>query len=86
MPFLSIVDAAELIISIDNPPVNGTVIAMLFNSSNTFLDLRDPVKVINLPSGGTTLGRIPDLASGEYLPGSSLFQVGSLKSSFPAMR
>ena len=66
MPWLSNLEAAELIISIDNPPVNGTVIAMLFNSSNTFVDLRDPVKVITLPPGGTTFGRIPDLSSGEY--------------------
>jgi outer membrane protein len=66
MPWLSKAEAAELIISIDNPPVNGTVIAMLFNTSSTFVDLRDPVKVITLPSGGTAPGRIPDLARGEY--------------------
>ena len=59
-------EASELTISIDNPPSSGPVIAMLFNSSSTFVDLRDPVKVITLPSGGTTPGRIPDLASGEY--------------------
>jgi len=66
MPLLTVVEAAELIISIDNPPANGTVIAMLFNSSSTFVDLRDPVKVITLPSGGTSPGRIPGLDSGEY--------------------
>jgi len=66
MPLLTIAEAAELVISIDNPPINGTVIAMLFNSSNTFVDLRDPVIVFNLQSGGTTPGRILDLASGEY--------------------
>jgi outer membrane protein len=59
-------EAAELIISIDNPPDSGTVIAMLFNSSSTFVDLRDPVNVITLPSGGTIPGRIPELAGGEY--------------------
>lgn len=66
MPWLSNVEAAELIISIDNPPVNGTVIAMLFNSGSTFVDLRDPIKVITLPAEGSTPGRIPDLAGGEY--------------------
>ena len=66
MSWLKNGEAAELIISIDNPPDSGTVIAMLFNSSSTFVDLRDPVKVIKLPSGGTTSGRISDLASGEY--------------------
>lgn len=66
MSCLTNVEAAELFISIDNPPVNGTVIIMLFNSGSTFVDLRDPVNVIILPSGGTPPGRIPDLASGEY--------------------
>ena len=55
MPRLNNVEAAELIIGIDNPPSNGTVLAMLFNSSSTFVDLRDPVTVITLPSGGTPL-------------------------------
>lgn len=66
MSCLTNVEAAELIISIENPPVNGIVIVMLFNSDSTFVDLRDPVKVITLSSGGTTPGRIPDLARGEY--------------------
>jgi hypothetical protein len=66
MTLLASGEAAELTISIDNPPINGTVIAMLFNSRSTFVDLRDPVRVITLPSGGTSPGRIPDLASGEY--------------------
>jgi outer membrane protein len=59
-------EAAELAVSIENPPINGTVIAMLFNSSSTFVDLRDPVRVITLPAGGTAPGRINDLPSGEY--------------------
>ncbi|MHB8123185.1 MAG: MipA/OmpV family protein [Desulfuromonadaceae bacterium] len=66
MTLLTSGEAAELTISIDNPPINGTVIAMLFNSRSTFVDLRDPARVITLPSGGTSPGRIPDLASGEY--------------------
>jgi len=66
MPLLTTAEAAELVISIDNPPLNSTVIAMLFNSSNTFVDLRDPVIAITLPSGETAPLRIPDLASGEY--------------------
>ena len=66
MSWLTNGEAAELIISIDNPPGQGAVNAMLFNSGSTFVDLRDPVTVITLPAGGTTPGRIPDLASGEY--------------------
>lgn len=59
-------EAAELSISIENPPTNGTVIAMLFNSGSTFVDLRDPLRVVTLPSGGTSTGRITDLEGGEY--------------------
>jgi len=66
MPLLTSVDAADLTINIDNPPIEGKVMAMLFNSSGTFVDLRDPIRVISLPSGGTIPGRIEDLASGEY--------------------
>ncbi|WP_053549739.1 hypothetical protein [Desulfuromonas soudanensis] len=60
------VEAAELIIRVDTPPKNGAVIAMLFNSSSTFVDLRDPFKIITLSSGGATPGRITGLAAGEY--------------------
>lgn len=66
IPLLTRAEAAELIINIDNPPTNGRVIAMLFNSRDTFVDLRDPVIVINFPSDGTPSGRMRDLASGEY--------------------
>lgn len=66
LPWSSNAAAAELIISIDNPPNEGAVIAMLFNSSSTFVNLRDPFKIITLPSGGTAPGRITDLAAGEY--------------------
>jgi len=59
-------EAADLIIRVDNPPVNGTVVAMLFDSVSTFVDLRDPVKVLHLPPGGTTPGQIADLPKGEY--------------------
>jgi len=58
--------AAELVIHIDNPPTHGTVIALLFNSAGKFVDLRDPIKFVILPSGGTMPGRIADLPGGEY--------------------
>lgn len=58
--------AAELEIRISNPPANGTVIALLFNSAGTFVDLRDPVSTVALPSGGAQPGRISDLPAGEY--------------------
>jgi outer membrane protein len=58
--------AAELELRIDNPPTNGAVIGLLFNSAGTFVDLRDPVRVITLPSGGAVAGRIADLPAGDY--------------------
>ena len=58
--------AAELEIHVENPPIDGIVIAMLFDSSNTFVDLRDPVRVVTLTAGEKMSGRIADLAGGDY--------------------
>ncbi len=58
--------AAEVELRVANPATNGTVIALLFDSANTFVNLRDPVKTITLPSGGALPGRIADLPVGEY--------------------
>ena len=58
--------AAELEIRIENPPAMGDVIALLFNSPNTFVDLRDPMRTVVLPDRGTSPGHITDLPSGEY--------------------
>lgn len=66
MLLLARAEAAELVINIDNQPANGAVVAMLFNSSSTFVDLRDPAIVFILPSAGAAPGRIRDLPGGEY--------------------
>lgn len=58
--------AAEVQVRVDNPPTNGTVVVWLFNSADTFVDLRDPVRVVTLASGGARSGRIADLPGGEY--------------------
>ena len=58
--------AAELEIRIDNPPVNRTVIAALFDSADTFVGLRNPVRIVTLPDGGRTPGRLRDLPPGEF--------------------
>jgi outer membrane protein len=57
--------AAELTIGVVNPPATGAVVVLLFNSADTFVDLRDPVKTVTLPSGGNS-ARIPDLPAGDY--------------------
>ncbi|MCE9615779.1 MAG: MipA/OmpV family protein [Lentisphaerae bacterium] len=58
--------AAELNVGIDNPPATGTVFAVLFNSADTFVDLRNPVAVVSLPPGSNATARIPDLPDGTY--------------------
>lgn len=58
--------AAELEIRIENPPATGDVIALLFNSPNTFVDLRDPMRTVILPDRGASPGHITDLPAGEY--------------------
>jgi MipA family protein len=62
----TVATAAELVVRIDNPPTNCTVMVLLFNSASTFVDLRDPVRVVTLPSGGAQSERIPDLPPGDY--------------------
>lgn len=59
-------EAAEVVIRIDNPPESGTVTAMLFSSSSTFADLRDPLKDITLSFSEPIHGSISDLPGGEY--------------------
>jgi outer membrane protein len=61
-----VVNAAELTVSLDNPPNTGTVIFVLFNSANTFGDLRDPAKVVKQPLDGRQVYHIDDVPHGEY--------------------
>lgn len=60
------VSAADVEIRLDNPPVNGSAIAMLFDSANTFVDLRNPLKSMTLPEEGSEPGYMRDLPDGEY--------------------
>jgi outer membrane protein len=60
------VAAATLEIRIENPPATGDVIALLFDSPNAFVDLRDPSRTVVLPDKGKTPARINDLPAGEY--------------------
>lgn len=60
------VAAGELEIRIDNPPSEGAVVAWLFDSPNTFVDLRDPARVVILSDRGNIPSKIKDLPAGEY--------------------
>jgi len=51
---------------VDNPPVTGEVVAWVFDSPNSFVDLRDPVRTVVLPERGATPDYILDLPAGEY--------------------
>ncbi len=58
--------AAELTVSLDNPPASGVIVIQLFNSANAFGDLRDPVKVVRHTLDGREQYRIEDVDPGEY--------------------
>jgi outer membrane protein len=58
--------AGDLTISVSNPPATGTVYALVFNSTDTFVDLRDPLRVGILPSGSTGSVHVAGLPAGDY--------------------
>ena len=61
-----VANAAEMTVSLDNPPTEGTVVFVLFNSANTFGDLRDPAKVVKQSPAGSQAFYIRDVPRGEY--------------------
>lgn len=58
--------AAELTIRLEEPPPSGNVAFVLFDSANTFGDLRDPAMVVKLPLDGRDVYHIEKIAPGEY--------------------
>lgn len=62
----SYVFAAEIKVRIDNPPASGSVALALFNSANTFGDLRDPFMVVIHDLDGRDEYIIEDVEQGEY--------------------
>lgn len=62
----SYVFAAEIKVRIDNPPASGNVALALFNSANTFGDLRDPFLVVIHTLDGSDEYIIDDVEPGEY--------------------
>ncbi len=58
--------AAELSVRLENPPPEGVVQFVLFDSANTFGDFRDPVKVVKHPLDGRERHRIQNIPPGKY--------------------
>lgn len=63
---VTVIHAAELRVSIENPPPEGTLVFLLFNSADAFGDFRDPIKTLRFPSDGRDAYQISDIPSGEY--------------------
>lgn len=57
--------AGEVVVSVSNAPTAGTIYALVFNSSDTFVDLRDPVRMESLPPGAGSF-RFSSLPAGNY--------------------
>jgi len=60
------VHAAELCVRLEKPPTTGSMGYALFDSANTFGDLRDPVRMGTWPLDGRELFCIGDLSAGNY--------------------
>jgi len=58
--------AADITVSIDNPPAEGQVALVLFGSANTFGDLRDPARVDIHVLDGRDEYIMQDVEPGEY--------------------
>jgi outer membrane protein len=58
--------AAELRVRLVNPPPAGMVSFLLFDSANSFGDLRNPVKALKLPLDGRDVYHIENISAGEY--------------------
>ena len=61
-----VANAAELAVSLVDPPATGTVVFMLFDSANTFGDLRNPAKVVKQSLDDRKVYRIENVPYGEY--------------------
>ena len=59
-------NSAELRVQLENPPPEGTVSFQLFDSANTFGDLRDPNRIDRLPLDGRDVYQLENIPPGEY--------------------
>ncbi|MEJ2530253.1 MAG: MipA/OmpV family protein [Halioglobus sp.] len=58
--------AAEVAVQLEDPPSSGTVALTLFDSANTFGDLRDPVRLETYTLDGRDSYLMTGIAAGEY--------------------
>ncbi len=58
--------AADITVRIDNPPESGSIALVLFDSANTFGDLRDPFRVVVHQLDGGDEYLMEDVEPGEY--------------------
>lgn len=58
--------AATLTVKLDDPPASGTIALALFNSANTFGDLRDPARLETYLLGENDDYVLTDIPAGEY--------------------
>jgi outer membrane protein len=58
--------AAEIQVRLNNPPGSGTVVFALYDSPNTFGDLREPAWIVQYPLDGRPVYSITNALPGEY--------------------
>jgi outer membrane protein len=58
--------SADLSVELQNPPSTGTVEILLFDSPDTFGDLRAPAKSVRVPATGQSVYRITGVPPGDY--------------------
>ena len=63
---MSFSHAAEIEVTVENPPGTGTVVALLYNSADAFGDLREPLQMKRISAGETDPVRFGGLAAGTY--------------------
>jgi outer membrane protein len=58
--------ASQLLVRLDNPPLEGTVVILLYDSPSAFADFRDPVVERQFIINGDDGFRVEDVTPGEY--------------------
>jgi len=63
---LGSIQAAEIEVQLDSPPADGTLICLLYNSPNTFGDLRESYRTERFAVTSENQYRITDIPAGDY--------------------
>jgi len=61
---VSVSDAADLELSLENAPESGTLVFQVYDAADTFGDLRDPAQEFTLPAVGDGTYRLGDIRGG----------------------